>query len=851
MVPGLATSETHVQRDLLNGYVPYSQVHDELLSTDGSLRGQWQKFVPALAQLGSPEIARRWEQSRKLIRENGVTYNVHGDPAGLARPWELDAVPLLLPTSEWKTISEGLIQRATLLNMVLADLYGPQRLLSEGLLPPELVFAHPGFLRSCKDLPVPRNRYLYLSAAHLARDRSGQWLVIADRTRGPTGAGYALENRLVMSRMMPDVFRDCQVERLARFFASLRETLQSSARLSDQPRIVLLSPGPTSPTYFEDAYLSRYLGFTLVEGGDLTVRENHVYMKTLGGLMRVDVILRRVRDELCDPLELHGDSLQGVPGLTHAARSGTVVLANALGCSVVESAALVPFLPTLAHFFLREELKLPSVRTWWCGDGESLQYVSENFEKLVVKPSFPTARHTALSGGLLAKDQREELLARIKARPQDYVAQELITGSSAPMWSGGTLRACHVAVRTFAVASGDSYEVMPGGLARVSTSSDPLAESALGGQGSKDVWVLGDGPVANVSLLHPAGTMISLQRSGNDLPSRVADHLFWLGRHVERLEGTARVLRTTLTRLTSEASFVGSQSLGPLLKMLADLMAFPAPLRPSTTAPGMAVLEVELGRWISDPARNSLASMVSTMRGAATVVRDRLSLDSWRILNRLGQDLVIQGKDAATQLTDSLPILNRLILDLAAFSGMGTESMTRGPGWRFLDLGRRLERALQAMTVLKVALVEPPADEDPLFEALLEIGDSSMTYRNRYLTMLQLPPLLDLLLTDETNPRSVGFQVAALLGHVDALPHSNRQLLRSTEQRLILDTCTQLRLADVYALSHLDRQGRRSALERFLLRHSEQLRQLSDEISRNYLIHAGPARQLTEIRPSS
>ncbi len=851
MTPGLLTPESHVQRDLLKGYQPYAQVHDELLGPDGKLRAQWQKFVPALAQLGSPEIARRWEQSRRVIRENGVTYNVHGDPAGLARPWELDAVPLLLPAAEWKTISEGLIQRATLLNLVLADLYGPQRLLTEGLLPPELVFAHPGFLRSCKDLPVPRNRYLYLSAVHLARDRSGEWLVVADRTRGPTGAGYALENRLVMSRMMPDVFRDCHVERLARFFATLRETLQAGARNQDQPRIVLLSPGPMSPTYFEDAYLSRYLGFTLVEGGDLAVRENQVYLKTLGGLLRVDVILRRVRDENCDPLELSADSIQGVPGLTHAARSGNVLLANALGCSVVESAALVPFLPTLAQFFLREELKLPSVRTWWCGDPESLQYVVEHFDGLVVKPSFPSGKGTAVSGGQLPKDQRAEWIARLKHRPQDYVAQDLVTGSSAPLWSGGSLKACHVAVRTFAVATGDSYEVMPGGLARVSTSSDPLAESALGGQGSKDVWVLSDGPVANVSLLHPAGTLVSLQRSGNDLPSRVADHLFWLGRHVERLEGTARVLRTTLTRLTSEASFNGPESLGPLLKMLADLMAFPSPLRVSLSTPAMAQLEAELGRWISDPARNSLASMAATMRSAATVVRDRLSLDSWRILNRLGQDLISQGKDAATQLTDALPLLNRLILDLAAFSGMGTESMTRGPGWRFLDLGRRLERSLQAMTVLKVALVEPPADEDSLLEALLEIADSSMTYRNRYLTMLQLPPLLDLLLTDETNPRSIAFQVVALQGHVDSLPNSNRQLLLSTEQRLILDTCTQLRLADVYALSHLDRQGRRSALERFLLRHSEQLRQLSDQISRNYLIHAGPSRQLNEIRPTT
>ncbi|WP_425614868.1 circularly permuted type 2 ATP-grasp protein [Anatilimnocola sp. NA78] len=850
MLPGVVANDSQTGRDLLKGYQPYPHVHDELLSPEGTLRSHWQKFMPLLGQLGSNEIARRWEQSRRVIRENGVTYNVHGDPAGLSRPWELDAIPLLLPATDWKKISEGLIQRATLLNLVLADLYGPQRLLAEGLLPPELVFAHPGFLRPCKDLPVPRNRYLYLSAVHLTRDRSGEWLVIADRTRGPTGAGYALENRLVMSRMLPDVFRDCQVERLARFFATLRETLQAGARNQEQPRTVLLSPGPTSPTYFEDAYLSRYLGFALVEGGDLTVRENQVYLKTLGGLLRVDVILRRVRDENCDALELRGDSIQGVPGLTHAARSGNVLLANALGSSVVESAALVPFLPTLARFFLREELKLPSVRTWWCGDGESLQYVTENFDKLVVKPSFPIGRGTAVSGAMLAQDQRREWLERIKARPQDYVAQDLVTGSSAPMWAGGSMRACHVAVRTFAVASGDGYEVMPGGLARVSTSSDPLAESALGGQGSKDVWVLADGPVNNVSLLHPAGTPVSLQRSGNDLPSRVADHLFWLGRHVERLEGTARVLRTTLTRLTSETTTIGSHSLGPLLKMLADLMAFPAPLRLSITSPAMVQIETELGKWISDPARNSLTSMANTMRSAATVVRDRLSLDSWRILNRLGQELTNPGRESGTQLADSLPMLNRLILDLAAFSGMGTESMTRGPGWRFLDLGRRLERSLQAMTVLKVALVEPPADEDSLFEALLEIADSSMTYRNRYLTTLQLPPLLDLLLTDETNPRSVAFQAVALQGHVDSLPHSNRQLLLSTEQRLVLDTCTQLRLADVFALSNLDRQGRRSALERFLQRHSEQLRMLSDEISRNYLIHAGPSRQLNEIRPS-
>jgi uncharacterized circularly permuted ATP-grasp superfamily protein/uncharacterized alpha-E superfamily protein len=836
---------------LLADYQPPAGGYDEMLDRSGGIRAAWRTLVDSLTDIDGPALSARWEQARRVIRENGVTYNVHGDPAGMSRPWELDPLPMLIPAAEWTRLSAGLAQRATLLNLILADLYGPQRLLAEGLLPPELVFLNPGFLRPCHGLSVPRARYLYLYAGHLARDAGGNWLVVADKTRGPSGAGYAIENRIVVSRMLPDVFRDCQVQRLAQFFLSVRDSLHDLATTRGMPRIVLLSPGPKSPTYFEDAYLARYLGFALVEGGDLTVRDSQVFLKTLGGLLRVDVILRRLRDEDCDSLELRGDSPQGVPGLTHAARSGNVVLVNALGCSLLESHALIPFLPTLVRYFLREDLILPSVPTWWCGDDEARRHVLDNLARLVIKPAFPQPGQFPVYGARLSSQEREACRQRILAAPQNYVAQELVSGSTAPAWYGGELRPSHVALRTFAFAAGDDYTVMPGGLARVSATADSLGESALGGNGSKDAWVLSDSPVSSVTLLHPPGTPVGLQRSTTDLPSRVADHLYWLGRHAERTEGAARLVRSIVSRLTSEASFSSPQSLKALLAALATVGSVRPEFVVHFAGEQIAQLENELLAFVFDRTRTgSLAAMLQALHGAAAVVRDRISIDSWRILNGLRLELAPPAApEAEVPLSEVLWSLNRLVLDLSAFAGMGTESMTRGPGWRFLDMGRRLERAVHALALLRCTLVTPAADEDPVFEALLEIFDSSMTYRNRYLTNLQLPPLLDLLMTDETNPRSAAYQVAALNDHVEALPRGASQLLLASEQRIALACLTDLRLADVYALSQVDSTGKRERLDQFLGRASDQLRALSDDVTKHYLIHAGPSRQIGEIRP--
>ena len=365
-------------------YEPPSNCFDEVAIPDGGWRPHWKPLLGSLERMGQQELARRWQEGRRLIHDNGITYNVYGDPRAFDRPWPMDPIPFVIDRDEWSRIEAGITQRAMLLNRILADLYGPRKLLRDRLLPAELAFGNPAFLRACHGISLPGDTYLHLYAADLARSPDGQWWVIADRTQAPSGAGYTLENRMVFSRTLPDVFGQSQAQRLAPFFQAYRDHLMDLApRHRDNPRVVLLTPGPYNETYFEHAYLARYLGFTLVEGGDLLVRDSRVYLKTLAGLLPVDVIVRRQDDGFCDPLELRPDSMLGIPGLMHAIRLGNVAIANALGSGLLETAATSAFLNPLCRRLLGEELKIPSVATWWCGQPHALAQVLANLENLV------------------------------------------------------------------------------------------------------------------------------------------------------------------------------------------------------------------------------------------------------------------------------------------------------------------------------------------------------------------------------------------------------------------------------------------------------------------------------------
>lgn len=840
------TSHTTEHAGFGTTYTAPASSYDEMSSTTGALRPHWEYVIRSLEALSSPELTRREQETKRLLRENGVTYNVYDDPRGTTRLWELDLVPLLLSSQEWSTIERGLIQRAELLNLILADFYGPRSLIAKGLLPPEVVYAHPGFLLPCAGVRPIKNCYLPLYAADLTRASDGSIWVIGDRAQAPSGAGYALENRIVLSQVLPSLYRDSHVHRVALFFRAMRATLSALApQRHDNPRIVLLTPGPGNETYFEHAYLANYLGFMLVQGGDLTVRDGRVWLSTVDGLQPVDVILRRVDDTFCDPLELRKDSLLGVSGLLQAARLGHVAIVNPLGSGVLENPALMAFLPRLARQLLGEDLRLPSVATWWCGSEQERAFVLANLERLVIKPIFPHPSSATVFGPLLSAEERHTVAARIRTHPHLFVGQEQVALSTTPVLTPHGLAPRPMVLRSFLTARDESYLVMPGGLTRVSPSLDNRIVSNQRGGVSKDTWVLASEPEREVSLLPTQGRTLTVIRSGGEVPGRVADNLFWLGRYAERAEGVTRLLRTVLARLIEVDGARMEPSLPVLLRLVTHLTAtYPGFVGEKATH-HLAAPETEMLEVLSNAQRpGSLQFTLNAMQLAAHSIRDRLSDDSWRIINNLPHTL-----EQPRQIGAAILGLDRIILGLAAFTGLSTEQMSRGSGWRFLDIGRRLERALFGCGLLRATCVSIEDSVSIIWEALLRITNNWATYRRRYHSYLQEAPMLDLLLFDESTPRSVAYQLARLQEHVAALPRKTALPQRGAEEKHILEALTTLRLADLdQLLAVAPEKEEREALEQLLARLGALLQSLSDSITISYFRQTALPQQLVDIQ---
>ena len=780
-------------------------------------RKHWQPLIAALETIGVRVLAQRQERVRRMRHEDGATYNPFDDSSGKGVPWALEMIPQPITSEDWAYLEKALIQRARLLEKILADIYGPQNLLNNHQIPAELIFANPNFLHSCHGIQPAGGRYLTYYAADLYRREDGQFRVLRDYAASPSGLGYALENRIVISRIFSELYHKTQIQRLAPFFHTFHSNLvQRVSARRENPDIVLLSPGPDSRIYFEHAILSRYLGYPLVEGQDLTVRNGELFLKKLAGLEPVDAIFRHITDHSVDPFALRLETAEGVAGLIQVYQEQRIEIVNPIGSGFIETPALSVLLPSLCRTLMDEELLLESHPRWWCGSADGWHYVRENLRKLQVIPAIDRS----------AKVPEDELAA-MTANPYNYLAEETLLPSTVPAWNQRQIESHYSLLRVFACATGQEFAVMPGGLAITATDVKTLTSGYPEQQQSKDVWVLSDQPVEPFSLMSGLQAIEDFSRGG-DLPSRVADHLLWLGRYLERAEGLIRLLRSVFRRLSGETRSRDIPELSFLLNLLRANETIPAGPEEDDIIPRYGVLSRQLNDALYRHDKvGSVTFVLDQVRVAARNVRDRLSPDAWRAINRL------EGFGDHT-FGDPLDILDDIVFTLSAFSGLAMESMTRGLGWRFMDMGRRIERAMNQSKLIRLALASICTESRSALEALLEVSDSIMTYRARYRAAFQLSPVLDLLIVDESNPKSLSFQVNQLAAHVDHLPQQNERRYASKEERMALQMFTAVRLLDVSDLDCSKNSKKILELAKFLESFEAQLKELSQQISAHF-----------------
>jgi uncharacterized circularly permuted ATP-grasp superfamily protein/uncharacterized alpha-E superfamily protein len=825
----------------------------EEAAAGAELAPAWRQFFDAAGADGWVDLAQTRTRIERRVQDDGVTYNVYADGTAAANAWPLEPLPFLIDAADWSAIEQGVKQRARLLDAVLADVYGSRSLLDEGLLPASLVLAHPQYLRAMHGCRPSGGVHLHVAAFDLARGPGGDWRVVSQRTQAPSGLGYLLQNRLIISQQFPAAFRDLHVQRVAAGFLGLLQGLQRLSPEGDSARVVLLTPGPHNETYFEHAFLSRYLGITLVEGGDLTVRGERLFLKTLHGLEPVHVLLRRVDDEYLDPLELRGDSALGVPGLLGVVRAGQVVLANAPGAGFLESPGLAAFWPAIARRLLDEELLLPSTTSWWCGEDSVWQAQRERLTDFVVAPTFPSSDTTegfAPHGvAELPPAARDDLLAAIDARPAAYTLQARLRPSEIPVWNEGALEPRAALVRVYAMTDGrGGWHVMPGALTRVATRRDAAQDAWLSmqhGSVSVDTWVLTEGQVDATTLLPKPLSAADLTRTRRTVTSRAAENLYWLGRYTERADNSVRLARITLESLNN-ANPVMLDALGRLA-LRNGLIGGGVP----SPAQSARVFERSLVHTMADPSATSIAFNLRALRSCAQALRERLSVEHWKLIDAVGRNFeerlgaVLEPRatgvagggspHAIESVDDVLVVLQRAATHLAAITGAQSDRMTRDDGWRLLSVGRQTERLdfLTQSLMLGLQLDLPSRDDG--FALLLALFDSTITYRAQFQARRELPPLLHLLVLELDNPRSLAGVARTL--------HDRVERLARHDQGWVQRVLDELPAPDQWALEDLlavDEDGQRTVLLSSLKQLSERTQALSAEVGRRLFSHVGP-----------
>lgn len=807
--------------ELLRGYAGVPGRHDEAVAADGTIRPAWRAFFAALGTDPSATLRSAAEAARRAIVEQDVSLNVYSAESSDAMAWPLDVVPVLLADGDWRRLADGLRQRARLFNLLLQDLYGSQRLLRQAHLPAALAMGNPQFLRACAGLGRARQPFLHTYAADVARSPDGRWWVLQDRLDAPSGLGYAIQNRIIVRQVLPGAFSYSPVSRLYGYLRDFRESLERLEGRGEASRLVLLTPGPANESYYEHAYLARYLGCPLVEGGDLTTRDRQVYLRTVGGLRRVGVILRRLDSEFCDPLELDPRSVLGVPGLVNAAQAGRVAISNQLGGRALESTAMLSFLPSLCRTLLSEELAVPSAATWWGGQPAALEYILANLHGLVIKPTFPGAGLPARRyGAMLGEGERAALAAKIAADPAAYCGQERVLLGTAPAWDAevGALRPRPFVARLYAFWNGEDFAVMPGGLGRFNVSGEDAIVSLQSGSISKDIWVLSpehrDEPPARTAVVAPE------RRHGAATPSRLADNLFWIGRYLERTGQVTRMLGRLEPLLRDEVA-----GLDP--GVAADAVALVLRLQDVFGSPAASLDEQANHAWrIAGDRLHPGGLGANLVRLARTLESARANLppDAWHLARELRR-------------TPATPEdLGRIQSVLAELDGLVAETMVHDVGWRFLDLGRRLERCIHLLLVMRAMLERGPGAAEPTefrLQTCLHLADGLFAYRSAFSGGFHAAAVLQWMLRAAENPRGLRFQAERIAEHLAVLPDELApeavEGLRTTVFRLV----SSVRLADTQTLAATPEQASELWSDQLAL-----LKEISERLTQIYFSHA-------------
>jgi uncharacterized circularly permuted ATP-grasp superfamily protein/uncharacterized alpha-E superfamily protein len=806
--------------------------YNEAFSAQGIPRSHWEYLLHSFESLGEQGLQDRVRKASRILRDDGATYNLSDRLPGV-RPWEIDPVPMVFSSAEWADIERGLIQRSEVLNAVLNDIYGKRELIHNGIIPPEAIYGHPGFLRQCDAQPCHGPHQLIIHGLDMVRADDGSFCIIGDRVQAPSGIGYALENRTVLSRVLPSIFRDSQVHRLALFFQTLRETLTSLAQmLNPYPNIVILTPGSYSETYFEHAFLSNYLGFPLVQGSDLRVKNGKLWLKSLNGLIQVDLVIRRVDDYFCDPVELRPDSILGIAGLQEVIRAGNVIVTNPLGSGIAESPVLLKYLPKISEYFFGRPLLIDSVKTWWGGDRDDLSYIRENLGKLIIKPVSRTPDNPSIYSHRLNKTELKQLWDDISRSPLNYVAQDYISPSYLPSWQKQLFQRPAI-FRSFTVSNQSSYAVMAGGLTRVGVADNDTVVSNRTGSISKDTWIIASEAEKQVSLLDNRPEFFA-SASETELPGRVVENLFWMGRYAERTENTLRFTRTLFMQLH------GVDTIAPSCR---DRLfeALPTTTTSEDDIPPLLLDELN---------PNSVKSNIYAFLSCSEEVKELLSADTNRIINDL-QDQLYDLERAFVSGTPSAPeeSLDPLVTSLLALSGLSHESMLRGAGWRFQEMGRRSERVLQAARLIQKLLgqaLNPIAQQQAVESALLSM-EAMISFKRRYRGQRGVINALELLLTETANPRAIIYQLNKLQRCFEQIPNRGPQSAELTQgKKLLLQAIHQIQLADLPQLVQADPDtGSRFALNTLLTDLTSQIEQFSDLLSDEYFDHQAELQQLT------